>query len=378
MVVVKAAALGAIMPFTSLSVKDSARMSLLLAGGGEFAFVLLSLAKELDVLPDRLVNVLNAVVILSMSLTPFLSQAGDSLGTWLEERSASGQKAGDAQPQPVEAAEAEPHEVDEEMEASGIVVCGFGDVGQGVSSVLSSQMPTANTLICFDLNPARIAEGALSGQPVVYGNGSCPRLLASAGVQRPEAIVMAYNSFNRRIQACRTLSAAYPGVPIVARAKSPLEVDELMEAGATTVLSESEEVTVSLCKAVAKEFGKELNLTLARECIERVAADHPYDTASGSDQGTLGEPPIDMDLLAMDSGYSRAEVVRLYRVFQSADTDGNGEIDPVEARDMIARASASPLSGEDFRKYMRMLDKNGDGGVTFEDFLTVYASETEA
>lgn len=51
----------------------------MLAQGGEFAFVLLSLAKELKVLPDELNRLLIIVVVLSMALTPLLAEVGESM-----------------------------------------------------------------------------------------------------------------------------------------------------------------------------------------------------------------------------------------------------------------------------------------------------------
>ena len=51
----------------------------MLAQGGEFAFVLLSLAKELKVLPDELNRLLIIVVVLSMALTPLLADVGEQM-----------------------------------------------------------------------------------------------------------------------------------------------------------------------------------------------------------------------------------------------------------------------------------------------------------
>jgi Kef-type K+ transport system membrane component KefB len=54
----KAAITTAIGPSFGLSVGDSCRTGFLLAGGGEFAFVVLTLAGKLGVLPDELVKIL--------------------------------------------------------------------------------------------------------------------------------------------------------------------------------------------------------------------------------------------------------------------------------------------------------------------------------
>ena len=51
----------------------------MLAQGGEFAFVLLSLASELKVLPEELNKLLIIVVVISMALTPGLASIGKYL-----------------------------------------------------------------------------------------------------------------------------------------------------------------------------------------------------------------------------------------------------------------------------------------------------------
>lgn len=57
-----------------LSRAEAIRIALLLAGGGEFAFVVFKLAETLGLLEPKLSNLLTASVILSMSLTPLLGE----------------------------------------------------------------------------------------------------------------------------------------------------------------------------------------------------------------------------------------------------------------------------------------------------------------
>ena len=59
--------------------QESIRIGFMLSQGGEFAFVLLSLAKELKVLPDELNRLLIIVVVLSMALTPTLADLGKAM-----------------------------------------------------------------------------------------------------------------------------------------------------------------------------------------------------------------------------------------------------------------------------------------------------------
>lgn len=57
----------------------------MLSQGGEFAFVLLSLANQLRILPSNLNQLLIIVVVLSMALTPFLTEGGKVVADKLDE-----------------------------------------------------------------------------------------------------------------------------------------------------------------------------------------------------------------------------------------------------------------------------------------------------
>ena len=64
---------------------DAVRVAFLLAGGGEFAFVIFKLASNLDVLPEDLTKLLTASVVISMSLTPVLGELASWSGTFIQE-----------------------------------------------------------------------------------------------------------------------------------------------------------------------------------------------------------------------------------------------------------------------------------------------------
>ena len=76
---------------------EASRIALLLAGGGEFAFVLFKLAEDLGLLPDTLAKLLTASVIISMSLTPLLGEVAESVGNTFDamERQSEAEEAAD-------------------------------------------------------------------------------------------------------------------------------------------------------------------------------------------------------------------------------------------------------------------------------------------
>ena len=91
----KAGVLFASGPALGLTMAESARVALTLAGGGEFSFVVFKLAQDLGVLPNELAKLLTASVIISMSLTPPLGDLGDAIGTFLESKTTTETNVGD-------------------------------------------------------------------------------------------------------------------------------------------------------------------------------------------------------------------------------------------------------------------------------------------
>ena len=64
---------------------DAVKVAFLLAGGGEFAFVIFKLANSLQVLPEDLAKLLTASVIISMSLTPLLGELAAWSSNWIQQ-----------------------------------------------------------------------------------------------------------------------------------------------------------------------------------------------------------------------------------------------------------------------------------------------------
>mmetsp|Transcript_36726 Transcript_36726/g.72679 ORF Transcript_36726/g.72679 Transcript_36726/m.72679 type:complete len:353 (+) Transcript_36726:3-1061(+) len=352
-------------------------MSVLLSGGGEFAFVLLTVAKELKVLPKDFVDLLNVVIVLSMSATPFLGQAGDALGKWLQDQKPASNKSDMLAPEVVKDQEQESSEKCENC----VVVCGFGPVGQGVTAILERSLGI-KSIVAFDLNPARVLEAAVSGLPAVYGDGSSPKLLESSGVVSPRAIVITYANLARRLQAVEQLHAAYPSVPIFARARSEQEREKLLEAGAQIALAEFSEVSCQLASTLAREVYREsIDTDAVRQHLQAGGG-----VFSASPSGMLDDDApnedlptdIDIDMIVMDSGMSRSEVLRLYRIFRSIDLDGSGEADVEEVRQLLARNASSVANDKQLQEWMNQLDSDQNGAVDFEEFLSVYRGKEPA
>jgi Kef-type K+ transport system membrane component KefB/voltage-gated potassium channel Kch len=293
-------------PFFGLSRAESVRTGLLLSGGGEFAFVVLTLADKLNVLPDQLAKMLVGVVVLSMALTPYLSMLGDKVAEVIQEQDnketfqnalASGtamsassirdSDSADSASRELERAEGEDVSVGSSEpagEPDTIVVCGYGTVGETVVRFLTSPQvqgilegvggvgagngvenvgdvgngalrKSRLKYLAFDLDPTLVMQGYKNGYRILYGDGSQPQVLATAGVSAPKAFVVTYAEPEEAFKAVERLRSAFPTVPIVARASTSSEYYHLMEAGAAFVVSDEREASFRLAGNLLYDLG---------------------------------------------------------------------------------------------------------------------------
>ncbi|EOA20009.1 hypothetical protein CARUB_v10000273mg [Capsella rubella] len=204
LIVIKTLIITAIGPRVGLTLQESVRVGFLLSQGGEFAFVVFSLANRLGVLPNELNKLLIIVVVLSMALTPYLNQLGKRAADFLDEKLDPGDRIGE--------------DVNFDVSES-IVIIGFGQMGQVLANFLSTPLVSDSDLvgwpyIGFDLNPAVVKESRKLGFPILYGDGSRPSVLQSAGVSSPKAIMIMYKGKKRTTEAVQRLRLAFPGVII--------------------------------------------------------------------------------------------------------------------------------------------------------------------
>ena len=109
-----------------------------------------------------------------------------------------------------------------------VVICGFGPVGETVAKFLSISTMMENLIatggsvepikyIAFDLDPDRVIDGNKNGFNVMYGDGSEPLVLNTAGIVSPKAVVITYDDNEACFKSVQRLRQAYPNVDIISR-----------------------------------------------------------------------------------------------------------------------------------------------------------------
>eukprot|EP00873_Tetraselmis_striata_P014019 jgi/Tetstr1/434283/TSEL_023390.t1 len=223
-------------PLFGLTKAESVRTGLLMSQGGEFAFVLLSLASTLEVLPQELNKLLIIVVVISMALTPVLAELSQVLGDLWEEPAENGATGAPLKPQNDDA----------------VVICGFGQMGQVLVNMLDSPMSLVSNpgYVAFDLDPSCVNAAQGMGFPVYYADATRPEVLHTIGVEHPKAVIVLYPEMERALFTVANYRRAFPDVPIFAHAADLWNTAALKRAGATTVVSSSTDAAINLGMSV--------------------------------------------------------------------------------------------------------------------------------
>ncbi len=195
-------------------------LGILLAQGGEFAFVLLGLGMASGALGWEEGQILLIVVALTMVATPFLARFGQSICDRMER---------------AEAVRVEDVPAATQALAGHVVIAGFGRVGQAVAARLESEHVP---YIAVDLDPHRIAQARQRGLPVYYGDVTRPEILDTLHVERARSIVVAVDSPKTALQLVALVCYIFPDLEVYARASDEAHARELENLGAHAAIPE--------------------------------------------------------------------------------------------------------------------------------------------
>lgn len=208
----KVAVVFAFAPFFGLSARQGVKLGFILGGGGEFAFVIFTLAGKLAVLPLLTIKLLRGVVVVSMALTPLLAWLGDRASSLWPETKESVKSVEDR------TASLDSSAGDEET-ATLVLILGMGPVGQQVASVLTGFSSLGVKWIGMDVDASTVMALRKMGQPVYYGDGTKLAVVsASSMLAPPKIIVVAYSGASQRAKAVERLKSTFPQTPVITHA----------------------------------------------------------------------------------------------------------------------------------------------------------------
>lgn len=235
MMVVKGLCIYAVARVTRSSHADALDRALIMAQGGEFAFVLLTAALAQRVIsPDVNAN-MTAIIVLSMALTPLVVAAYRAL-----------------RPAPVRTPSMDGVEMAENLHGK-VLVIGFGRVGQiAVQGILSHG---GAEIAIIDNDTEVIRDAAKYGFKVYYGDGARADVLRAAGAQHAQAIVVCVDDKDAATRIVENARRECLQVKVLVRAWDREHALALVKADADVVVRETFEAGMQLGREAVLAMG---------------------------------------------------------------------------------------------------------------------------
>lgn len=213
---------------------NASQLGLILAQGGEFAFVLFHAAQHAEVLPATLVEPLISIVILSMGLTPLLFVASDRIGLWSRLNQ-----------------QAEDYDTIEPSEPP-VIIAGFGRMGMIIARVLQMR---GIAFTALEKDAAHVAMVRRWGNKIYYGLSSNRETLRAAGAGQAKLLIITMDDDEK---AQRTLEIArrhFPHLRLYCRARDRMHALKLMDMGVDGVVRETWLSSLEMAKQVLQALG---------------------------------------------------------------------------------------------------------------------------
>jgi len=220
---------------------DATKIALILAQGGEFGLLMLQTMKQggIDAIPAAHEEILAAIIILSIIMTPLLLAIYD----WL-------QRKGRLFPQ------RHSRQITQMCDETPpqVVICGFGRVGQIVAKMLVAQKIP---YVALDLSVNAVMVGREAGYNVVYGDSTNADVLRGVGLtpRKTRAVVVALDNATTARETVLTIKTIAPRIKIFARARNLADSKLLLKEGVYEALPETMESSFFLGHGLLEHLG---------------------------------------------------------------------------------------------------------------------------
>jgi glutathione-regulated potassium-efflux system ancillary protein KefC/glutathione-regulated potassium-efflux system protein KefB len=216
------------------STASSWRLGFTLPAGGEFAFVLFTLAARERIIDAELADLLVLSVTLSMMIGPLLLILYDAFHSRF-----------DAEP-------ARPFDAIEEGE-NRVIIAGFGRFGQIVARVLSARRIKFTAL---DSNQTHVDFVRKFGNKIYYGDATRLDLLRSAGAEDALIFVLAIDDVDASVRTAEIVKEQFPRLKIFARARNRQHAFALKDVGVRYIIRENYVSSLEMATAVLETLGE--------------------------------------------------------------------------------------------------------------------------
>lgn len=245
LMLIKIGVIALILKVRKFSFREGIFLGIMLAQGGEFAFVLMASAEELNFIPSAIANYVVLVVGISMALTGPMVIGFERLiqRATLQEKALADMKLHKESLSALE----KPQEHKPE-----VIIAGFGRFGQIIGRILTANNIPYNAL---DRNADHIEFLKQFGVDSYYGDPARLDLLEAAGIRDAKVLVVAVDGVEESLKVVRLVKEKYPQVALIVRARDRGHVYQLLEAGVKAPVREIYESSLSAAMQTLLELG---------------------------------------------------------------------------------------------------------------------------
>tara|TARA_B110000014_G_scaffold264413_1_gene265756 strand:- start:1200 stop:3125 length:1926 start_codon:yes stop_codon:yes gene_type:complete len=222
------------------------RSGIILGQAGEFSLVILALGQEQNLISGDLLQIILSVCLLSMLFASFIIPFNGRIARYISKEYS---KNSERLVKKIEASS--------EDFSDHVIICGYGRGGQYLGRFLKEENIS---FIAIDMDLNRVNDAANAGEKVMYGDASRRVVLRAAGIERANALVIAYSDDRSSLKVLNVIREIYPDLPVVVRTRDESSIEQLQDAGATDVVPEVLESSLML----ASHALVILNVPLAR------------------------------------------------------------------------------------------------------------------
>lgn len=237
----KAVVTGVLLRLMGARAGTATETGILMASPSETSLIVLAAAAQASIVSAATAQFWQVVIALGLTVTPLLARLGRVAGRRVEPApSLDDSDNRDATPR--------------------VIVIGLGRVGRLVAEMLERH---GKPYIGIDSDADIIESARSAGFKALYGNAARGDLLDKLGMAECPAVILTMDEHVLAQQLVRKLRAAYPDLPIIARARDTFHATELYKRGATVAVPETLESSLQLSEAALVELGVAMGPVIA-------------------------------------------------------------------------------------------------------------------
>jgi len=214
---------------------------ILMASPSETTLIVLSAATTALLIQPGTAQFWQIVTAIGLTITPMLAKLGSLLARQVEPTPDSHMLATDTGEPPA-------------------IIVGCGRVGRLVAQMLTRH---GQPYVAIDADSDMVARCKREGYNALFANAGRLDVLERLGVEKAPAVILTMDEPVLAQRLTRKLRAAYPKLPIIARARDSAHAAELYRAGASTAVPETLESSLQLSEAVLVDLGVPMGPVIA-------------------------------------------------------------------------------------------------------------------